>query len=81
MWLPPRWKCRHPSGPQNENPRTATASDVTDGERDLLALAQSCLHRKGEVEDMLDRQWLTETTPLDVLYAVGFEAKNLYRVA
>ena len=23
--IPPRWKCRHPSGPQNENSRTATA--------------------------------------------------------
>jgi len=48
-----------------KTPERPTASDVTDGERDLLALAQSCLHRKGEVEDMLDRQWLTETTPLD----------------
>jgi len=25
-FVPPRWKCRHPSAAQNENPRTATGS-------------------------------------------------------
>jgi len=29
--VPARWKCRHPSGPQNKNPRTATAQCLKKG--------------------------------------------------